>query len=121
MKTTIEIFGRSVDVESSKTADRALAKLSAPLQVEMELYFSCLIRKAVRFGGDACGTAFSAAGPKLHVGFRPVQTKACRISTLTSPVAPLTDLPIVRPEPFVPKWLKIDYGKNGWTGEFGWT
>lgn len=120
MKTKVEIFGRSVSVESSRAAVEALARLSAPLQVEMELYFSCLIRKAVRFGEDTCGTTFSEAGPKLRVGFRPVQTKNCRISALTSHVAPLEDLPIAKPEPFVPKWLKIDYGKKGWSGEFGW-
>lgn len=120
MKTKVEIFGRSVNVESSKAADRALARLSAPLQVEMELYFSCLIRKAVRFGEDACGAAFSEAGPMLRVGFRPVQTKNCRIGALTNSVVPLADLPLAIPEPFVPKWLKIDYGKKGWAGEFGW-
>lgn len=119
MQTQVEIFGRRVNVESSKAADQALARLSAPLQVEMELYFSCLMRKAVRFGEDACGTVFSEAGPKLRIGFRPVQTKNCRIDSLSSPAAPLDDLPIVKPEPFVPKWLKIDYGKNGWSGEFG--
>lgn len=119
MKTKVIILGRSVNVETSKAADQAMEKLTAPLQVEMELYFSCLIRKAVRFGGAACGKTFSDAGPKLRIGFRPVQTKNCGISALTSPDVPLTDLPIVKPEPFVPKWLKIEYGKNGWSGEFG--
>lgn len=120
MKTKVEILGRSVGIETSMAADEAMALLTSPLQVEMELYFSCLIRKAVRFGEDACGSTFTEAGPRLRVGFRPVQTKKCSIGALTATVVPLTDMPIVKPEPFVPKWLKIDFGKQGWTGEFGW-
>ena len=119
MKTMVVLFGRNVSIESSKAADQAMEKLTLPLLVEMELYFSCLIRKAVRFGEDACGTTFTEAGPKLRVGFRPVQTKNCSISALSSPVVPLDDLPLVKPEAFVPKWLKIDYDKRGWSGEFG--
>lgn len=54
----------------------------------MELHFSCLIRKAVRFGSDAEGDP------------------------------PLEDFSIVRPEALVPKRLTIDYENGRWMCNF---
>lgn len=121
MRTSIELHGKRVSVEWSDAAEAALARRSAPLLAEMELYFSCLIRKAVRFGDEARGAAFVAAAPNLRVGFRPVQTRNCSISELPpGEAAPLDDLPVVLPGPFVPKWLRIDFRHGRWHGEFGY-
>jgi hypothetical protein len=49
MQATAEILGKKVLVEWSAAADKAMGSLASPLLVEMELYFSCLIRKMVRF------------------------------------------------------------------------
>ena len=32
----------------------------------------------------------------------------------------LTDFPIAKPEAYVPHWLRIDYRKGQWQGEFGY-
>ena len=117
MQTTIEILGKKVLVEWSASADKKLQDLAEPLLVEMELYFSCLIRKAVRFGRDAQAANFSDAGPRLKVGFRPVMTQACNIKDFEVE-PPLEDFPIVRPEAFVPKRLTIDYQAGKWIGDF---
>ena len=108
MQTTIEILGKPVLVEWSASADKKLQELTEPLSVEMELYFSCLIRKAVRFGRDAHAAEFSSVSPHLKVGFRPIMTKACNVR----------DFPIVKPEAFVPKRLTIDYKRGKWSGDF---
>ena len=79
MQNTVEILGKKVLVEWSPSADKKLQELDQPLAVEMELYFSCLIRKAVRFGGDAQAVNFAFAAPRLKIGFRPVMTKACNV------------------------------------------
>jgi hypothetical protein len=117
MQNTIEILGKKVLVEWSASADRKLQELDQPLNVEMELYFSCLIRKAVRFGGDAQAANFATAAPHLKVGFRPVMTKVCKVSDVEGD-PPLEDFPIVRPEAFVPKRLAIDYRAGKWSGDF---
>jgi hypothetical protein len=44
MQATIEIMGKQVAVEWSRAADKQMQTLTEPLAVEMELYFSCLIR-----------------------------------------------------------------------------
>lgn len=117
MQATIEILGKSVQVEWTASADRELQGLPEPLLVEMELYFSCLIRKAVRFGREAQAENFAMAGSQLKVGFRPVMTRACRMSDVEG-APPLEDFPVVKPEAFVPKRLAIDYRDGKWSGEF---
>jgi hypothetical protein len=117
MQTTVEILGKKVLVEWSASADKKLQDLAEPLLVEMELYFSCLIRKAVRFGGDAQAANFTTAAHHLKIGFRPVMTKVCKVSDFAG-APPLEDFPIVKPEAFVPKRLTIDYKGGKWAGEF---
>jgi hypothetical protein len=117
MQTTVEILGKKVLVEWSAAADRQLNLLTEPLNVEMELYFSCLIRKAVRFGRDAQAAQFSSVSPHLKVGFRPIMTKACNVKDFEVE-PPVEDFPIVKPEAFVPKRLTIDYKKGKWVGDF---
>jgi len=109
---------RSVAVRLSAAAERALRGESAPLVAEMELYFSCLIRKQVRFSrGDQPADAV-AVGDGLYVRFRPVMTRGCAVSE-GGEAPPLTDFPIARPEAYVPHWLRIDYRGGEWFGEFG--
>ena len=118
MMASIEILGKSVRVEWSEAAEKALNKLTTPLLVEMELLFSCLIRKAVRFLQDSQSDNFVFVTPQLKVGFRPVMTKACRISDLDGAETPLADFPIKKPSAFVPKYLFIAYRRGKWSGEF---
>ena len=117
MQKIIEILGKKVLVEWSASADKKLQQLDQPLSVEMELYFSCLIRKAVRFGRDAQAVNYAFAAPRLKIGFRPVMTKVCKVSDVEGE-PPLEDFPIVRPQAYVPKRLTIDYKGGKWTGEF---
>jgi hypothetical protein len=107
MQATIEIMGKQVAVEWSRAADKQMQTLTEPLAVEMELYFSCLIRKAVRFG----------ANPQLKIGFRPVMTSSCNVNDFKDE-PPVTDFPIVKPEAYVPKRLTLDYKNGNWIGDF---
>ena len=104
----------------------------------MELYFSCLIRKKVRFrdalnvdqsddqsgnqGHDQSGDENSATIVTLsghrQVCFRPVMTRVCG-KDYEGDEPPLTDFPIVNAPAYEPRWLHIDYRKNQWQGEFG--
>ena len=117
MQTTVEILGKKIRVEWSASADKKMQDLAEPLLVEMELYFSCLIRKAIRFGIDAQAGHFAAASPRLKIGFRPVMSRVCRVSDVEGD-PPLEDFPILKPEAFVPKRLTIDYRSGRWVGDF---
>lgn len=118
MIITVEILGKAVQIELSDAAEKALNQLEKPLLVEMELLFSCLIRKAVRFPKEADPESFVSATPHLKVRFRPAMTKFCRISDLGDETPPLEDFPIKKPSAFVPKQLFIDFRHGQWRGEF---
>lgn len=117
MKEQIEILGRKIDITISEAAIKALAARDTTLVAEMELYFSCLIRKQVRFK-DVIDIDVVNVTDKLAVRFRPVMTASCGLD-YEGDEPPLTDFPIKKPESFIPHWLKIDFKKNEWIGEFG--
>lgn len=126
LQQSVEIDGRTVAIELSKAASQALAARTTPLLVEMELYFSCLIRKQVRFR-DAAAVSDNTTDTKhtvtlndqLQICFRPVMTRICG-NDYEGDEPPLTDFPIAKTRPYVPRWLHIDYRKGQWQGEFGY-
>lgn len=116
----ISMLNKPIQLEISSRARQALDRRDAPLRVEMELYFSCLIRKQVRIR-DALDDRFAVmVSDKLEIGFRPVMTKACSVSSCDDGKPPLSDFPIEKPESYIPHWLKLDYKKGEFIGEFGY-
>ena len=118
-----KLHGREVRVELSASAQRAAAALEAPLLVEMELFFSCLVRKRVLFrplqeaGLEAERVAI---GERLWLGFHPVASEQCHIAELGDAAPPLKTMPVTRPAAYIPRWLRLDYRKGQWSGEFGY-
>ena len=117
MKKKIEIKGKQVVITLTKAAEKALSLRDKILVAEMELYFSCLIRKQVRFKENLDGDLTNVS-ENLSVRFRPVMTKSCG-TDYEGDEPPLEDFPIEKPEAFVPHWLNLDFKKNEWIGEFG--
>ena len=116
LHTTLE--GKPFQVFLSAAARRALAERGTPLVAEMELYFSCLTRLRVRFhDGDPEGTA-TPVMPHLHIRFRPVITAHCDLHEVEGK-PPVVDAPLVNRAPFVPHWLRLDFRRDEWLGEFG--
>ena len=118
MRTSVDILGKTVHVSWSSAADKAMRQLQSPLLVEMELLFSCLIRKRVRFRTDVDPAKFVYATPQLKVGFRPVMTKVCLVSDVADGAVPVQDFPIKKAAAFVPRQLFVDYRDGQWRGEF---
>lgn len=119
MRNTVEICGRRVTVELTAPAAEALQRRSTPLLAEMELYFSCLLRKKVRFRDPVGEPGQVSVGDGLTIAFRPVMTRGCSVAEVAGE-PPITDFPIANPSAFVPRWLRIDYRAGCWEGEFGY-
>lgn len=124
----IEMMGKEIKLEISAKAERELAGRVTPLFVEMELYFSCLLRKQIRIyenngnlqAEKADGNFSVQLTDNLHISFRPVMTKSCSVSSCEGEKPPLSDFPIEKPQSYVPKWLKLDFRKGEWCGDFGY-
>ncbi len=112
-------------VELSEAARRALDARAAPLYVEMELFFSCLIRKRLLWDrpppADAVLMPSSDDHPRLVVWFHPVMAQHCALpNDAALDDLPLMDFPLSRREAFRPHWLRLDYRSGAFCGEFGW-
>jgi hypothetical protein len=120
LEETVYLHDRPVALRLTPAARQALLHRSRPLNVELELLFSCFIRKRVRFPEDpqpVGGAARLAAGEHLRLRFNPVMSRHCTLAEGHE----LTAFPIVEAGPFVPHWVHLDHtARAGWSGEFGY-
>jgi len=119
MHTTVEIDGRRVEITTSKEADIILKNRKLPLVVEMDLMFDMLFSKKVRFltKNESSDSAVNVS-EKLSTSFRPVMLQCQNLNG--SSACEVTDFPLKRLRPYVPKWLRIDFRFGHWYGEFGY-
>ena len=116
----IKLGERELELRLTARGASALRTQRESLDIEMELYFSCFLRKRVNFLAHARGDVASRAAltDNVSVSFRPVMTRACHVQEVVG--APeLETMPLVRTRQFTPKWLELDYAKGQWSGEFG--
>jgi len=118
----VAIQGKSVNIDVTRQAVKAASEHHYPILIEVELYFSCLVRKQIRFREinalAADETKYTRVIPGFFTGFRAVATQQCRIKDV-GVKPPVETMPIHKPERFVPDWIKIDYRAGQWIGEYG--
>ncbi|MFV2055306.1 MAG: hypothetical protein ACC707_02520 [Thiohalomonadales bacterium] len=113
------ISGKTIAVTITDNALKNIKKREQALVVEMELYFSCLIRKAVRFVEGKPSAYSTEITENLILAFNPVMTEVCKVDP-SGAAPPLTAFPIKKITPYVPKWVRIDFQGGEWCGEFGY-
>ena len=115
----ISINQRPVTVEWTATAAAALAQRGTPLFVELELYFSCLVKKFVHFHDEAPGRATVAVTDKFQLYFRAVTSTACTMDDAErlgrQPEMEL-DTPAVRR--LAPKRVHLAFDNGCWAAAF---
>lgn len=113
----ITLHEKSLEVRLTAAAKKALARRTTPLVAEMELLFSCLLRKRVHFGESV--EHATPVDAHLSVRFKPIMTRRCSVAEGgASP--PSEGFPLENPRPYVPNWLSIDYRGGKWVGNFGY-
>ena len=117
----VRLGEREVELRLSTRAQQQLGREPGLLDIELELYFSCLLRKRVYFRTaphpDCAARANLSA--QVSVSFRPVMTRACSIRDVVGEPE-VEMLPLVRTAAFTPRWLALDYAGGRWSGEFGY-
>lgn len=105
----------------SRKAREMLDKRTSSLAIEMELYFSCLIRKQVRFPETTHADAkpVESGHDSLKLYFRPVMAKSCGIDEVEGSQE-LIPFPLQKSNRFTPKWFSLDYKKGEWVADFGY-
>ena len=120
MQRLITFHGRPLSLTVSQRALVQLACRVSPLLLEMELYFSCLIRKRVLVRESIEGADAVVLADKLIASFRPVVTETCAMRDVERDNPRVKDMPILHPERFYPHWLTLDYRRGQWRADFGY-
>jgi hypothetical protein len=118
VKNEILLNNRPISVNISEAALRHLKNTAKPLLIEVELYFSCLIKKVCHFREIENIDDYVRVIDGLFVHFRATMTNKCSIKEFDKERT--ADFPIVNQKPYIPKWVNIDYVGNAWSGEFGY-
>lgn len=116
---TVVINGREVCVEWTAAAAHALARRETPIHVELELYFSCLVKKFVHFREDSRGRPTVAVNDKLRLYFRPVVSTVCSIDVAERlDRQPEMEIDSEALRRIAPKQVFIDHVAGIWRGNF---
>jgi len=110
----VDIRGKSMVIECSPNALKALDKRGAPLFVMIEIAMACFARKSVSFAETMNSGETIDVTDKLAISVQTVAPNFCK----TEPGATVSrDTPTIKD--FIPKWLRIDYHNGEWRGECG--
>jgi hypothetical protein len=106
-------------VKWSARAGEALSNRSEPLIVEMQLYFSCMVKKRVVFH-DAANLETLTVNDRLQIAFRSIQAAKCDPQEFARnyPVGQVLSSPAAAK--MAPAWVAIDFRQGRWQGEFGY-
>lgn len=118
-RATVCINDHQVLVEWTPAAALELGRRTAPLIVELELYFSCLVKKFVHFREDSRGRPTVTVSDKLQLYFRPVTSTSCSLETAARlGRQPEMDIDTPATRRIAPKRVSIDHVRGAWHGSF---
>lgn len=120
MEQSVSLLDKPVELRFSAKALSELARLDGPHTIEMELYFSCMIRKRVYVRSASDSPYTTDIDGQIQLGFRPVMTRSCSVAETGGKAPPVTDFPVMKPERYVPDWVELDYRAGNWQGTFGY-
>ena len=115
----ILINDKSLVVTWTPRAQRELDRRTHPLYVEMELYFSCMVKKYIHFLDRPRNAASVQINEKFAVYFRPVTSTECSMDLAANlgrqPEIELHNEAVSR---MVPKRIFVDFKNSRWIGEY---
>ncbi len=112
---------RALQIRWTTRADKQLRMRNAPLIVEMQLYFSCVVKKRVLFHDnfhDNPELPMHKVNDMLKIAFRAVQSNSCDPHEFAAsfPVKHTFSTPAALN--MRPKLLELDFLHEQWQGEF---
>jgi len=120
MKHSATLFGREVQVELSRRAEKALQTREKPVVAVVHLIFGCMLAKRVWFR-DTVDDDVVPVTDKLGMTFNTVRYAVCSLKLIDGGAEP-EDFPLALEKGrFVPDTVCIDYRKHEFTGEFSYT
>jgi hypothetical protein len=116
-RQTVQIDRHPLELRWSARAERELERRRQPLIVELQLYFSCVVKKRVLFHRRV-NFATTRVDERLEIAFRPIASAVCdpQEFALHHPAGrDLSSGPAAR---MLPAVVEIDYRNGHWSGRF---
>ena len=111
------INDRGIDVFCTARARRELQGREIPLIVELQLYFSCVIKKRVLFHRRSSLTT-SPVDANLELAFEAVASAPCDPNEFAAHYPRGTSMSRDKTAAMVPRRVEIDYRQGQWEGVF---
>jgi len=118
-RQAVQIGQRKVELRWSRRAERLLQASSQPLIVELQLYFSCVVKKRVLFHHSA-GFATTRVTDRLEIAFRPIASAVCDPREFASNFPAGKDLSTGPAARMIPRSVEIDFRAGRWEGRFAY-
>jgi hypothetical protein len=120
MKHSAILFGREIQVELSRRAEKALRAREKPVVAVVHLIFGCMLAKRVWFRDEVDDDVVPVTD-KLAMTFNAVRYAVCSLKLIDGGAEP-EDFPLALEKGrFVPDKVFIDYRKHEFTGDFSYT
>jgi hypothetical protein len=116
----IRVRERDLAINATHRAEKALAKHTTPLIVEMQLYFSCVVKKRVLFHSEKGTTdgGMVIVNDRLAILFRLVEALSCDPKEFAADYPERRQLTPAASAKIYPSRLLLDYRQGQWRGDF---
>jgi len=118
-RRTVQLNQRRLELRWSDRAERELQRRNQSLVVELQLYFSCVVKKRVLFH-DSAGFATTRVDDRLELAFRPIASAVCDPREFAAHHPPGRDLSPGPAARMLPAFAEIDFRDGRWHGQFGY-
>jgi hypothetical protein len=115
---TVGINQREVEVSWTGRAERELQRRDQALVVELQLYFSCVVKKRVLFHRQAVAFDCVRVNDKIEIAFQPIASAVCDPREFAASYPEGKNLSAGKAASMVPRAVEIDYRRNNWQGHF---
>lgn len=117
MKYSVVLHNKSIQLETSLQAEKALRKRDLPIVADVHLIFGCMIAKRVWFKEQVEGEV-AFVSDKLKLAFHTVRYTVCSFDNIDSGGVPEPFLPSKGINKFMPPYVFVDYQEGEFIGEF---
>lgn len=114
---TVRINQREVEVKWTARAERELRQLDQGLVVELQLYFSCVVKKRILFHAGSEIDAIRV-NDRLGLTFQAIASAVCDPREFASSYPQGKNLSGGKAARMVPRTVEIDFRQDGWEGQF---
>ena len=114
---TVAINQRDVEVRWTDRAEQNLQLGRQPLIVELQLYFSCVVKKRVVFH-QRVEFNTTVVSDRLQIAFQPVASAACDPREFAASFPAGKNLSQGMAARMIPRIVELDYRRGNWEGQF---